>query len=85
MSAALRIQLMLLARNRFRKQSDLANLTSLHGQHRAQHQADLVDIEQTPVLPRGTKSCEDAEDTGSIHRENVGDRPEASTPCPAEM
>lgn len=53
MSAALRIQLMLLARkNHFGKKSDLADRTSLRCHHRAQHPAWCCSYRTDPALGR---------------------------------
>ena len=54
MSAALRIQLMLLARNgHFDKKSAFSDLTSLHCHPRAQHSTGALHIEHIPALSPG--------------------------------
>jgi len=59
MSAAVRIQLMLLARkNHFGKKSDLADLTNLRCHHRAQHPAGAVPVGAVPTPARAPEGDE---------------------------
>jgi len=76
MSAALRIQLMLLARkNHFGKKSNPAERNSLHC-HDSHHSAGAVDVEQTTALTGGgITTCEDLRNNGCNNAESVGDEP----------
>ena len=78
MSAAVRIQLMLMARkNQFGKKADFAGLTSRHVQHRAHDSADGARTEQPPVLRPGTVTpSKGVESGGSIPGENLDDKTE---------
>ena len=65
MSAALRIQLMLLARkDHFGKKSDLADLTSLRRHYHAQHSTGALLIERSGATSWGSPIARDAGDCG---------------------
>jgi len=76
MSAAVRIQLMLMARkNQFGKKTAFADLTSRHVQHRAHDSADGARTEQPPVHRPGTVTpSKGVQSGGSIQGGNLDDK-----------